>query len=38
MSKFCSFNQIWLLNLFDIPNVFQDNFLANTEAEICQTI
>jgi len=35
MFEFNHFNKI-LLNLFDVSNVFQDNFLANIEAEMCQ--
>jgi len=35
MFGFSPFNKI-LLSLFDVSNVFQDSFLANIEAEMCQ--
>jgi len=35
MFGFSPFNKI-LLSLFDISNIFQDSFLANIEAEMCQ--
>jgi len=37
MFEFSLFNQI-VLSLFNISNEFEDNFLANIEVTVCQTV